>query len=405
MNKIRSLIYIIICIILLPFTVYAKECDLKDIMITSIDLEEKTDNVVEKESPKIDGENIILNLSMSEVGDKIKYKAVIHNASNEDLELDKNSFTINSNYIDYNISFEDNSNIVKSNLSKVVYLNIEYKKEIEIDKFSSGSYVENQIMVVNLVNKNDINELEKLTNPKTGFKKYFIFVLFLIFCELLYLIYKKRKNILLLFLIIGIISSIPFSIYALCKYNYKISVKVEITNNSFTGTIYRYNKILIKNGSNISKGYLIKNSPYNNELFNTLEECRLKANDNCEKINNSLLENEGFSLDSSSLNSKRYLRHDVENNIIKKTYVCFKDGDDEYCLEGGDNGISYSNNAQIIRDFNRRNSSCYLNNGNDYTNCSGSYGMEISADMNGNVSSYYVYGIGCKINSDGSSFC
>ena len=79
---------------------------------------------------------------MSEVGNQIEYKIIVKNDSNEDYELDKNSFKLNSDYMDYTIESEDNSNIIKANSSKTIYLKVVYNKEIPIDQFESGTYNE-----------------------------------------------------------------------------------------------------------------------------------------------------------------------------------------------------------------------------------------------------------------------
>ena len=87
---------------------------------------------------------------MSEVGDNIEYKFVVKNDSKEYYELDKNSFKISSDYIVYTLESNDDSNIVKANSSKIVYLKVEYKNEVPDEAFESGAYNDNKSMIVNL---------------------------------------------------------------------------------------------------------------------------------------------------------------------------------------------------------------------------------------------------------------
>ena len=401
MKKVLLLMFIMI----MPLIVNAETCDINKLSIQSISVENKSENIEEIEKATIEDKKIKLNLNMSEVGDNIKYKLIINNNSSEDFKLSEDSINNNSDYINYSLKFEDNSNVIKANSSKIVFLITEYKKEVPDEEFESGTYNDNKILSLNLVNlENEIN----LTNPKTGVKIFLLVIALLVLFGLIYFFLQRKKNITLVLLIIGLIMIVPYSINAMCKIDLKIESKVEITNNKFTGTIYRYNKILLHNGSNIQKGYLLKNG-YNEyiSLFSTLEECESNRLENgiCEKIKGSLLQYENFSLDSSTLNSERYLRHDVENNVIKNSYVCFKDGAEDFCMKGGDNGDSYSSNSQIIKDYNSRHSYCTLDSNSEEIYCNGSYGMKHFASSYGKVSSNYIFGVGCNIESDGSSSC
>ena len=96
----KLLLAILLLLIFIPFYVNAETCDTDKITISSITVESKSDNVEELEEAKASDKNINLNLSMSNLGDNIKYKIVVKNDSNEDYELDKNSFNLSSDYIE-----------------------------------------------------------------------------------------------------------------------------------------------------------------------------------------------------------------------------------------------------------------------------------------------------------------
>ena len=85
----------------------ADSCNNGNVSISSIELVEKNENTRELEEPKINGKNLILNLVMAEVGDKIEYKIVVKNDSNDNFKLDNNSLILDSNYIDYSLESED----------------------------------------------------------------------------------------------------------------------------------------------------------------------------------------------------------------------------------------------------------------------------------------------------------
>ena len=107
---------------ILSINVKANTCNPDKLSIESISTLEKSDNTEEIEETSLEDKNIKLNLSMSDVGDNIKYKLIIKNDSNEDYKLDEKSLNIESGYMNYIFETEDEDNIIKANSSKVVYL-------------------------------------------------------------------------------------------------------------------------------------------------------------------------------------------------------------------------------------------------------------------------------------------
>ena len=235
----KLILPIILFVMFIPFYVNAETCDTDKISISSITVEEKSDNVTEINEASASGKNINLNLSMSEVEDNINYKIVVKNDSNEDYELDKNSFNISSDYIDYTIESEDNSNIVKANSSKTVYLKVEYKNEVPDEAFESGTYNDNKTMTVNLSTGDTISVPDTLKNPNTGVQSYIIILtLILIISITACVILRKKKYAKFMILIVGTAIIIPVSVYALCKCEIKIDSKVEIKKKLDKFTIH-----------------------------------------------------------------------------------------------------------------------------------------------------------------------
>lgn len=401
----KYILLIFLFMIFFPFYVNAEICDNDKITIRSITIENKSDNVEIIEDATATGKMISLKMNMEEVGDGIQYKLIVRNDSNADYELNKNSILTDSSYINYSLSFDDNSNIIKANSSKIVYLKVEYANEVPEDLFNNNSFSENKTVKINLSSENN-QIIGTISNPKTGAKLSIIFLI-IVLGEISLIIIRKKKMSKLMVLIIGTSIMIPISVFALCNVEIKVESNIQIINNKFTGTIYRNNKIPLSNGMNIGKGYLVKENDSYNKYFKTKEECEAYTNqsDKCEKINNSIIDFDGFSLESNSLNAERYLRHDIENNVIKNTYVCFKDGAEDYCMKGGDNGESYETNSQIIRDYNSRHSYCSMSTSTNSTGCSGSYGMSHNTFIDGKVESFYIFSYGCTIESNGSSYC
>lgn len=229
MKELKLIIPIFLILMFIPFYVNAETCDTNKIIISSITVEEESDNVEELSETTVDGKNINLNLSMKEVGDNITYKIVVKNDSKEDYELDENSFNLNSNYINYTFESEDDTNIVKKNSSKVVYLKVKYANEVPDEAFESGTYNDNQTMKVNLSTGDTISVPDTLKNPNTGVQSYILIVFIILLISItVYVLLKNKKYAKFMILIIGATIVIPISVYALCKCEIKIESKIEI---------------------------------------------------------------------------------------------------------------------------------------------------------------------------------
>lgn len=297
----KILLSLLLIAMFIPFVVNAKTCDTDKISISSISLKEKSDNVEELNEATTNGNNIILDLSMSEVGDNIKYKIAVKNDSNEDYELDKNSFNISSNYIDYILESDDNSNIVKANSSKTVYLKLEYKNQVPEDSFESGTYNDNKTMTVNL-STDDISVLDILKNPETGVQSYILITsILLLISGSLYALLKKRKYAKFMILIIGTTIIVPLSVSALCKTKIVIDSKVSIVDINYVSTMYGV--------------YSSENQLYLNQTIPNTVNLRLTPNDAM---------NDWESLiGTTGATQPFYLKHKVQNNIVKGSNVVF----------------------------------------------------------------------------------
>ena len=136
----KMLQFIIVCILFIPLLVNAETCNNDKVTISTITVDDKSNNVEEINNATTSNNNININLNMSNVGDNIKYKFIVNNDSNDDYYLNKNSIKVSSNYIDYNIESGDNSNIVKAKTAKAFYLNVLYKNQVPENAFENGSF-------------------------------------------------------------------------------------------------------------------------------------------------------------------------------------------------------------------------------------------------------------------------
>ena len=227
MSKIKLLVVLLLCIFLLPFMVNAEECNPNSIKIQSISVKDKSEYTEELSNITFENNKINLDLKMYDVGDYIEYKLKVKNESKENFYFDEKSLNINSNYFDYSLSYKDNSNRIEPNTEKIIYLRVEYKKEVEKENFFSGKYKDSNIVSLLLTD----NKRSIFTNPLTGSNKIILLLITMIILGI-YLYYKKTNNIRLnIFIIIGLSLLIPISTYALCE------VKLDINSNITIGKV------------------------------------------------------------------------------------------------------------------------------------------------------------------------
>ena len=297
MKKLKLIIPIFLILMFIPLYVNAETCDTNKIIISSITVEEESNNVEELSEATVDGKIINLNLSMKEVGDNITYKIVVKNDSKEDYELDENSFNLNSNYINYTFESEDDTNIVGKNSSKVVYLKVNYANEVPNEAFESGTYNDNQTMKVNLSTGDTISVPDTIKNPNTGIQSYILILFIILFVSIsTYILLRKKKYAKFMILIIVSAIIIPMSAYALCKCDIIVESNVKIVKNS-SFYVYTFNVI---NYAEPDKNIIRINQVIPNEIyqFSTPEEALFYG--------------------------PYFLRHKISNDIVTESYVGFK---------------------------------------------------------------------------------
>ena len=229
-----------------------------------------------------------------------------------------------------------------------------------------------------------------------------------------------------------------------------------ITNPKFTGTIYRWSTTTAHNGDSIvpvsgTKWCAVITGPSNS----VDSSCDNDTQEECEgEIESWGTPPEGYSVscqqktvttggigeyttDASTLNKTYYLKHDVVDDIITNSYVCFVYGsktaspefietgyeDKEFCMKGADGGASFAANTQMIQEYQTfyslnnvsnpspRDPGCYF--GSSDSRCYGGVFFLVDTDSDGTV---YVYGVSssyvpgssseyCRVYTDGRSLC
>ena len=188
--------------------------------------------------------------------------------------------------------------------------------------------------------------------------------------------------------------------------------------NAFTGTIYRNNTTGAAIGSSIvavsgTKWCDIETSSGDQyDCFDTESECNAYLSDNnyteTDTCQQKTVTSEGigeYTTNASTLNKTYYLKHDVVDNIITASYVCFVT-DTEHCMQGGDSSY-YSANKTLLQGqeswFNNHSGSCSF--GASDSHCSGGGFYYVGADSSGGVNAGVSESDGCGVGSGGNSSC
>ena len=196
-------------------------------------------------------------------------------------------------------------------------------------------------------------------------------------------------------------------------------------SNTYTGPIYRWNATTAQNGDSIVSVSEMKwcaNHPqYGNSCdfgmnWDTEQECETYVETNmsgqnatCQQKTVAIGGVGEYTTDASTLNKTYYLKHDVEDDIITASYVCFVYNNAEHCMKGADGGASFATNTQMIQDYQSfynlgaysNGTGCYFYSSNSY--CYGGGFSRVAADSDGGVNVNGSSSEYCYVNSDGSS--
>ena len=238
----------LLILLLIPFIVFAEDCDVSKITITSMEQNSIEGNTEVISEPTFRDRNINLNLKMYDVGDSITYDMTIKNDSDEDYMIDEDTFKTDSDYIEYSLVTNDNSNVVKAKSSKSLALVVTYKKEVDDNLLSNNKYNASNNLKLSMNTKEKVKELDiittdnikesvdpvkvsnntKIDNPLTssiGIKTIVIIILTVIAIIILTIINKKKYNKYLILLLS--ITLLPV-VYAVCKCDIEVESIIEI---------------------------------------------------------------------------------------------------------------------------------------------------------------------------------
>ena len=189
-----------------------------------------------------------------------------------------------------------------------------------------------------------------------------------------------------------------------------------VVENGFTGSIYRSNFVSAKIGDSISSSEVSTKWCKNNGkygCYDSEQQCNNAGGPPSATCLLERVEGIGYKTSYTDFTNKSFLKHDVVNDIITASYVCFVYNNTEHCLKGGDGGTAFADNTLIIKDFQNYYSDYNLscNYGSVSSSCNKTY-MSLDIDLSylsvtdsGKVNCYGDTYPSCAITQDGSSSC
>ena len=229
-------------LLFIPFIVLAEECDISKITISSMEQSSIEGNTEIISEPTFKDRNIKLNIKMYEVGDSITYDLVIKNDSEEDYMIDEDTFKTDSDYIEYTLKTNDNSNVVKANSTKEVSLIVTYKKEVEDDKLTNNKFdasnnltlslnaneKEKELAVITTDNIKESVDPKQVKNPITSVSSMLLISLILLTTITIAYVLIKKKNKYTKFIILVLSMLLIPTVYAVCTVDVKLETTIEI---------------------------------------------------------------------------------------------------------------------------------------------------------------------------------
>ena len=224
----KYLLVFLLLVSVLPFVVNAETCDPSSVQFESIELIKTNGNAEEITDASVSGRKLNLDLKFYDPGDSFEYTLKVKNTSKEDFYFDDDSLKLNTNYLEYELIYEDNSNIIEALEEKTIKLKIEYKNKVQSELLVNDVFNDTNNMTVYLSNKDIIDIPNTYKNLNTLDIIMIIILAFLVCTGMYLIVFKSGKSKKYMILIIGIALVVPINVNALCKCQIDVEAKIQI---------------------------------------------------------------------------------------------------------------------------------------------------------------------------------
>ena len=215
----KKILFLIIFFI--PMIVYAE-----DIEIKSVTVEDYYGNIEEIKEPSIDSNNVNLNLRMNVIDDSITYKVILKNTSSKEYTLANSS--LDKDYVSYDVTYDNDSNVIKSGEEKTIFVNVNYvKKPTNLD---NGTYKDDVVLKIDLETEDSVIEeiVNAITNPNTSDKVLIVLSILVVSLVVTFILLKKYKKVKNISMLIMVLLVTPLVVKAVSVYTININANIEI---------------------------------------------------------------------------------------------------------------------------------------------------------------------------------
>ena len=266
-KKIITTIFLLL-VMILPIAVIAETCDSNSVKIESIKVKAANGNAKEVTEATKNGTAVNVDLDMLEVGDSIVYETVVKNSSNEDYYLDESYLIVDTDYMEYSITSEDDSNLIPASSSKNFDIKVKYRKAVDDAAYVSGKYTDTNNLLLSLQTESK--------NPFTAdYIAIYLSIFYLSVFVLMYLFIKRKKiEETVILLLVALL--LPLSVNALCKTQITVNSKVNIEKKELSTFHLECSPIEFKFYKGMTFGEWIKSSLYEGNIdgdYESLETC------------------------------------------------------------------------------------------------------------------------------------
>lgn len=219
----QILIVILLSLFLFPLNVFADD---NDVIVKSIELLSKSENVEELSQASASGTNINLNIKLYDPKDYIEYNLLIKNNSQDEYTFDDSKLETSDDYLNYKFSYTETSNVLKPGEERNVKLTITYINKVPQDKLKNDSFVSESIISLTL---NDNVITPSIVNPETGLTNPIVYIIFM-FVSLIGILatLKISKKIKIITIILTSLLVLPIYTIANKKIDIKLNANITI---------------------------------------------------------------------------------------------------------------------------------------------------------------------------------
>jgi hypothetical protein len=199
----------------------------REVKIKKIELVERVGMAVINSPAKINGLNIDVDVKFKDVNDRVVYKALVKNNTDNDYYLTKGNINSTDEYIKYVFEYDGDEEIIKAGEEKEVTITLLYNKEVPATVLASGKYETTQVLGMTLTTEKE----ETVANPKTVDEIVKIVAILVISIALLLLMIKVQMIRKVMMIVLAVMIAVPMIAKAIEKINITINTNVEVTKN------------------------------------------------------------------------------------------------------------------------------------------------------------------------------